>query len=123
MCLEAKKVILDTLMMPHLLWHDNEETYRAKCSPILMLTSTLSTTSFWVLYTSEREPHVQVDRSLLYSQLAWEILTPKGYKMINAFDVTEAFAFDTTGQLDGMHVIGPPIQSIITKLFHHICVE
>jgi hypothetical protein len=119
---ESKKVIIDTLKMPHLLWHNNQESYLAELHAMPNITEDVEhyfVTGFY--YTSEREPHVQVDRSLLYSQLAWEVLTPKGYKMINGFDVTAAFAFDTAGQFDGLHIIGPPIRSIITKLFHHLC--
>ena len=47
----------------------------------------------------EREPHIQVDRSLLFSKIAYDTLTPKGCKMINALDVTAAFAYDTDGQV------------------------
>ena len=29
--------------------------------------------------------------------------------------------YDTSGQADGMHIIGPPMKAIVTKLFHHMC--
>ena len=64
---------------------------------------------------------MQVDRSLLFSQMEYDALVPKGYKMINGFDVTAAFTYDTAGQFDGMHIVGPPIRSIVTKFFHHLC--
>lgn len=118
----SKRVILDSLKIPHLLWGKNQEVYLAHLLSLPNVTQDVDhyiVTGFY--YTSEREPHVQVDRSLAYSQMAWEILVPKGYKIINAFDVTAAFAFDTAGQFDGLHIIGPPIRTIVTKLFHHLC--
>ena len=81
---------------------------------------------YWITgfyYTSERELHVVVDRSLQFSRLAWDVLTPKGYRMINALDVTAAFAFDTEGQADGLHIGGPPAKAIVTKFLHHLCHE
>ena len=67
------------------------------------------------LCKGEREPHIQVDRSLLFSKIAYDTLTPKGYKMINALDVTAAFAFDTDGQV--RYVITCQSQSRIWPCF------
>eukprot|EP00956_Cyclotella_meneghiniana_P024094 scaffold48051_cov43-Cyclotella_meneghiniana.AAC.7 len=120
----SKKVILDSLQMPHLIWGKNQEEYLSHLSSLPNVTEDVEhyfVTGFY--YTSEREPHVQIDRSLAYSQMAWEILLPKGYKMLNAFDVTAAFSFDTAGQFDGLHILGPPIRTIVTKLFHHLCLK
>jgi len=58
---------------------------------------------------------VTVDRSLQYSKLAFDVLSPKGYKMINAFDVTAAFAYDTDGQVSCMVLSRYPI--VITQTF------
>ena len=41
--------------------------------------------------------------------------------MLNGFDVTAAFTFDTDGQGDGMHITGPPIKVVVMKFFHHLC--
>lgn len=123
-CAWEKKVMLDSLQMPHLIWGKNQEEYLSHLSSLPNVTEDVEhyfVTGFY--YTSEREPHVQIDRSLAYSQMAWEILLPKGYKMLNAFDVTAAFSFDTAGQFDGLHILGPPIQTIVTKLFHHLCLK
>jgi len=116
-------VVLDTLKMPHVLWHMSVDEWRKNLESFPDMSDS-EDEYYWVTgfyYTSEREPHVRVDRSLQYSKLAWDILTPKGYKMINAFDLSAAFAFDTDGQADGMHILGPPPKAVITKFFHHLC--
>ena len=50
-------------------------------------------------------------------------MVPKGHKMLNAFDMSAAFTYETATQFDGMHIVGPPMKMMITKLFHHICTE
>ena len=95
-------VTLDTLAMPHLLWGQSVDEYVATLRDFPNVPTDTEIESYIVTgfyYTSEREPHVTVDRSLQYSKLAFDILNPKGYKMINAFDVTSAFAYDTDGQV------------------------
>jgi len=32
-----------------------------------------------------------------------------------------AFTYDAAAQMDGMHMLGPPVKAIVTKLFHHVC--
>ena len=90
----------------------NEANHRGK-----QIVSNKASANFFVVtgfyYTSEREPHVTVDRSLQYSKLAFDVLSPKGYKMINAFDVTAAFAYDTDGQVSCMVLCRYPI--VITQ--------
>ncbi|KAL3816859.1 hypothetical protein ACHAXA_005137 [Cyclostephanos tholiformis] len=96
-------VILDTLKMPHLLWHKSVNEHRNDLMNDFPNVTANGGGEYYFLsgftFTSEREPHVQIDRSLQFSKMAYDILTPKGYKMINAFDVTAAFAFDTDGQV------------------------
>ncbi len=98
-----RTVFLDTLKMPHLLWHNGVHHYQELLETNFpSVVEDTENEHFFITgfyYTSEREPHVQVDRSLQFSQMAHDVLTPKGYKMINAFDVTSAFAFDTDGQV------------------------
>ena len=99
-------VTLDTLAMPHLLWGRSIEEYVAELGNFPDMPTDTEIESFFVTgfyYTSEREPHVTVDRSLQYSKLAFDVLSPKGYKMINAFDVTAAFAYDTDGQVSTLY--------------------
>jgi hypothetical protein len=113
-------VTLDTLAMPHLLWGRSIEEYVAELSNFPDMPTDTEIESYFVTgfyYTSEREPHVTVDRSLQYSKLAFDVLSPKGYKMINAFDVTAAFAYDTDGQVSCMVLCRYPI--VITQKNAH----
>jgi hypothetical protein len=32
-----------------------------------------------------------------------------------------AFTYDSATQMDGMHIVGPPMKMIVTKLFHYVC--
>jgi hypothetical protein len=114
-------VVLDTLKLSHLLWdktiHEHRDDLQAfpnmtadSGQEYYFMSGLYYTSKFfdicnalYIAYTNirkgEREPHIQVDRSLLFSKIAYDTLTPKGYKMINALDVTAAFAFDTDGQV------------------------
>ena len=115
-------VVLDTLKMPHVLWHLTVDEHRQNLENMANVTSDVE--YYWLsgfYVTSEREPHVHVDRSLQFSKVTMDVLTPKGYKMINGFDVTAAFGFDTDGKADGLHITVPPLRAIITKFFHHLC--
>lgn len=121
----SRKIVLDTLKMPHVVWHESVQEFGNELDAYEDIHNETSeyyfVTGFY--YSSEREPHVTVDRSLQFSNLALEKLTPKGYKMINGFDVTAAFTFDSDGQSDGLHITGPPTRAILTKFFHHLCHE
>ena len=102
-----RTVFLDTLKMPHILWHNGLRDHQEHLETnFVSVVDDTENEYYWITgfyYTSEREPHVQVDRSLQFSKMADDILTPKGYKMINAFDVTSAFAFDTDGQVSSFN--------------------
>ena len=71
--------------------------------------------------SSEREILCTSSRMRQYSIWGDQYLTPKGYKMINAYDMTAAMTYDTAAQHDGMHIQGPPLAMILTKIFHHLC--
>jgi len=71
--------------------------------------------------SSEREVFCFSSRLKEYSIWGEESLTPKGYKMINAYDMTAAMTYDTAGQRDGMHINGPPMRMILTKILHYLC--
>jgi len=121
---DTLSVVLDTLKWPHLLWHNSIGEYKQHLADNFPNVTGSNTEYYFVTgfyVTSEREPHVTLDRSLQFSQIASDILIPKGYKLINGFDLSAAFAFDTDGQADGLHILGPPIQAIVTKFFHHLC--
>jgi hypothetical protein len=79
---------------------------------------------FWVsgyFLSSEREILCLSSRLREFSVLGENYLTPKGYKMINAYDMTAAMTYDTAAQRDGMHINGPPLRMILTKILHYLC--
>ena len=81
---------------------------------------------YWIspfFLSSEREVHTHVKRMERYNFVLPTILQEKRYRTINAFDLTAAFTFDSATQNDGLHLIGPPMKAIVTKLFHHVCAE
>jgi hypothetical protein len=71
--------------------------------------------------SSEREPYTHVERMKTLNHLLDEVLVPKGYGPINAFDPSAAWTYDADGQRDGMHLVGPPLRIVVTKMFHYIC--
>jgi hypothetical protein len=122
---ETLSVILDTLWITHKLWHDTATIFKTFLNELKPINASYQEHFFIssFFYSSEREPHVLVDRSLQFSRMAYEVLEPKGYKMINAFYPTAAFTYDSAGQLDGLHIAGPPMKAITNKFFHHLCSE
>ena len=79
---------------------------------------------FWIngyFLSSEREFACTAARMKKFNLLGEQILEPKGYKMINAYDMSAAFTYDAACQNDGMHIIGPPMKMIVTKLLHYLC--
>lgn len=117
------KVTLSTFSLPHLLWRQSRPEWEQFIDDLPVVNA--STDEYYGLtgyyYTSEREPHVHVGRSLQLSRLLMSKLPAKGYRMIEAFDLTAAFTYDTATQMDGLHIIGPPAKMILTKLFHYVC--
>ena len=117
--------VLDTLNMPHLLWHNPVGKQRSLFEDDSLFPPVPSTVEhYWVsgfYISSEREPHAQVDRSLQFSRLAEDILGEKGYRAINVLGPTAAFTYDTDGQADGLHISGPPAKVAVQKFFHHLC--
>ncbi len=112
---KTRIVLLDTLKMPHVVWHDSVKEFEMKLDDMSHIGGETFeyyfVTGFY--FSSEREPHVIADRSLQFSNLAREKLAPKGYKMINAFDVTAAFTFDSDAQNDGLHITGKRMRMMI----------
>jgi hypothetical protein len=77
--------------------------------------------------SSERAMQRHVDRMQLVNTLVLEPLlsneTTMTVTLLEAFDLSAAFTYDTATQNDGMHIIGPTMKMIITKLFHHMCAD
>ena len=79
---------------------------------------------YWVnsvFMSSEREHEARGAVQVLKSEISQEILGPKNYRMLNMYDMTKAFSYDTATQMDGFHIIGPPMKMLISKLFHYVC--
>ena len=118
----SKNVVVTTLSFPHLLWTESEDGWLRELQSRPEATS--NDIFFWVsgfFYSSEREPYVHLGRAEKLNALATRVLGPKGYTTIQAMDMTAAFTYDSATQMDGLHIIGPPMKMIITKLFHHMC--
>jgi len=131
---DARSATISTLAWPHMLWHKSTAGWKEELEnmPSLMPSSTNSEFNvsnskheFYVLspffITSEREPYVQADRAMELAEIMERMLTPKGYRLINSWDLSSAFGYDTSGQADGLHIVGPPMKAILTKVFHHMC--
>ena len=116
------EISIDTISFPHLLWHMSTEELISHLSALPVATPLKQKywlTSFYI--SSEREQFVHNGRARVYTEVAEPILKAKGWIELNMYDVGAAFAFDTTGQMDGLHLLGPPIKVLMTKLFHHLC--
>ena len=117
-------IVLTTASVAHLLWdYDDEQGWKSVLQK-RRVTVDGRTEYYYVsgfYYSSEREPNVQVERVYQLNRVLEKELAPRGYKLLQATDLTAAFAYDTATQMDGLHIIGPPMKMIITKLFHHIC--
>jgi hypothetical protein len=117
---DAKTVILDTLSLLHNFGPDFAETLKARPN-VGELEEIFWVTGFYL--SSEREPGAIGPAVERYSRIAYDVLQSKGYKMLQVYDLSAAFTFDTATQSDGMHIVGPPMKMAITKLFHHLCGE
>jgi hypothetical protein len=115
------QVKLDTLMMVHKVWMLDEE-YRKELEALEDVPPNVEHFVVSTFYlSSERDIHIHVERIHDMNQIVREILAPKGYKFLNGFDLSAAFTYDTATQRDGLHIIGPPMKMIVTKLFHYLC--
>lgn len=121
---DRKEIVLSTFSFPHLLWKEDEDGWRRYFQRLRVLRQNQE--FYWLsgfYYSSEREPFVHVERSQQLTEFAQRELRGRGYRMLQAMDLTAAFTFDSATQMDGLHIIGPPMKMIITKLFHHVCFD
>ena len=120
---DAITVVYDTLSLLH---KANEPEGKLEQEMSNLPAAPPNEEHYWItgfFLSSEREVHTHVSRMEQYNHILAEIMGAKNYKMINAFDMTAAFTFDSATQNDGMHIIGPPMKTLVTKLFHHVCSE
>eukprot|EP00663_Eupelagonemidae_sp_cell21sb_P000999 gene999-380_t len=141
------EAVLDTLKMPHVLWRKNEAAWREELDELAGNTIEQRTNECvalkhrnwldeqkcppakrqlrWMLgsplYTSEREPYVFGERGRAYSLMAQRVLQPKGWGVLDAYDVSAALMFDATGQDDGLHWIGPVPKVLWLMWINDIC--
>jgi hypothetical protein len=64
--------------------------------------------------SSERDVNAYLGRIEDRSRAIPGILDKKGYKMLDFFDMSAVFTYDTATQYDGMHIIG-------TEHLHWLC--
>ena len=120
---DHRTVTISTLGLLHISYN-NREKLREKFRNLPNATE--SNDYYWVstlFQSSERDAMLFSDYQYNVSVLAEGILREKGWKMLNAFDTSAAFTYDTAGQNDGMHIVGPPMKSLVTKLFHYMCAD
>eukprot|EP00978_Attheya_sp_CCMP212_P039316 scaffold203359_cov35-Attheya_sp.AAC.1 len=118
---DSISVILNTFALVHHSWIDDKVVLE-KLSAADDVDSRQE--HFWVsgfYISSERDTYANSDRMNDINHMAYERLTPKGYKMLNLYDLSGAFSYDTSTQFDGLHIIGPPMKMVMTKLFHFLC--
>ena len=119
----ARSITVSTLANPHMSWNENEDGWIAKFQGMAPISA--NNTDYYIVnpffWSSEREPHVHAGRAENMAFLMQTWLQPKGYKIINALDLTTAFTYDTALQSDGLHITGPPMKMIVTLVFHDLC--
>jgi len=123
---DGTKVSMSTLGLTHYC-HRNTQVLRDALEKYDNVTTSSSNEEFyWVsggFLSSERALLCTVNQISHFNNVAQQILRPKGYKMINIFDLSAAFTYDTATQNDGLHIIGPTMKTVITKFFHYHCSE
>lgn len=130
-------VLLHTFAHPHLLWKQSPADWVQELEKRIIIASSFElqnnltthnlehywTTGFY--FSSERQAFIHQGRSEHFTEVASEYLARRHpeYRMLSAMDLTAAFTFDAATQQDGLHIIGPPMKMMITKLFHHMCMS
>jgi hypothetical protein len=90
---DAQRVVFHTLQWPHFLWHDASDAFASHLDKEIPNVLNTATIAFWVspfFVSSEREPHVTLERAIAFMDVAERVLAPKGYQMLNAFDLSAA---------------------------------
>jgi len=121
---DAKRVTLSTLMLLHLTVKSYKEVYASWDRTYRNLTdhpNELVYIANGFYLTSERETFCFVDRMREFNIMLEDYFLPRGYHVLNAFDVSTAVSYETAGQFDGMHLMGPAMKTITNKLFHYLC--
>jgi hypothetical protein len=118
---DSRSVILSTLALLHKMSSPDDLLARAiltdkSIAPPTANKDMLQQDVYWVIgffLSSERCDHCHMSRMNMTNHVASQTLQEaygahgQHYKMINAFDMSAAFTYDTATQFDGMHIIGP----------------
>jgi len=118
----SQTVVIDTLKSPHLLWHMTMEKIQNEVEK----KPPAENKGFYFVVTpmfisSERENHDLSIRAEQFSRIMHEILTPKGYKILDYFHPSAAFTYEMATQIDGMHIIGLPMKLLFAQVMTQLC--
>ena len=105
---DAKKVTLSTLKLLHETTHADKDILASWMKHYKNMTETPNhffyiANGFYL--TSERETFCFVDRMRQFNYMLEGYFLPRGYHVLNAFDVSKAVSYETAGQFDGMHLV------------------
>jgi hypothetical protein len=90
---DARRAVVNTLEWPHRLWHEATDSFAGDLDQKFPSVLDTNDIIFWAspfFVSSEREPHVHLERAIQFMDVAERVLTPKGYQMLNGFDITAA---------------------------------
>jgi hypothetical protein len=119
---DGRSITLSTLSLLHKMGAPDDQIVDALVKD--RITTTELQEVYWAsgfFLSSERGVHSHMSRMNVSNHIANKALEDFGYKMINAFDMSAAFSYDTATQLDGMHIIGPVRQGNGSKDIARLC--
>jgi hypothetical protein len=105
---DGRSIILSTLSLLHKLEVPDDQIVDTLVKE--RITTSESQEVYWAsgfFLSSERCDHCHISRMNVSNHVAHKTVEGFGYKIINAFDMSAAFTYDTATQFDGMHIIGP----------------
>lgn len=86
--------------------------------------STAKNLRFWIpinFISSEREQWGTFERANYMNQMLEPIFAALNYTSLTGWAMSIPLSYDTAGQMDGMHLVGPTLKMMVTKFFHHLC--
>lgn len=113
--------ILSTKKLLHLMFQSDEELAKTMSSFPTVIAIHMHFIVGGFFLSSERETYAEAERTKAVNVMLKHTPRLKGYKYLEAYDLSAAFTYDTATQMDGMHIIGPPMKALITKYFHYLC--
>ena len=137
---------VDSFGSPHLLWHDTIDNIKARfeahaeCyNQIAALVDEIKKNRtagenfidrppllFYLnvpAVTSEREPHITMERGRAFNAVARAALAPLGWIEVDFRGLSMGLTFDSAGQHDGMHMLGVPMKAAARVIAGAMCDE